>query len=139
MNNMKAVKVFFPVGKFIILYSICFLICDLLIHSKMITAVLATLESTELYYGHVSCVNICTPTAYTHAAHTHAQEQIREGKTPLKALILLLHEIWKFCWKPLQKLPSTGASIGKGIGKVAAAGQESIHSLISKAISKKQS
>lgn len=81
------------------------------------------------------CVHIHT---YTHTAHTHAQEHIREGKPPLNLLILLLHNIGKFCCKLFQKLPSTGAPIGRGIRKTAAS-LARIHSMISEAINKRQS
>lgn len=80
--SVEVVKVFFPVGKFIILYSICFVICNLLIHSKIITVDLATLESIELYYVHISCVYIYTPTAYTqHSTHTCTRTDQRRKST----------------------------------------------------------
>lgn len=118
MNSVRVVKVFFPVGKFIILYILLFS-GYLHTHSKIIIVVLAKLNSIKLYYVHRLHMYMYTHPHPTLTQHTYMHEN-REGKPPLNLVIVLLHDIWMFCWKPSQNLPSTGTPIGRGIPKTAA-------------------
>lgn len=94
-------KVIFQAGKFIVLYSLSCVICKLLTISKIITAILSTLESLELHYVHMFCVH-----AYTlpHSTFTHTCTEFRERKLTARLLILLLQNIWQCCWTSPQKI-----------------------------------
>lgn len=129
-------KVIFQAGKFIVLYFLSCVICKLLRISKIITAVLSTLESLQLHYVRMFCVHTYT---LPHPTFTHAHTGIhQERKQTAKVLILLLQNIWQFCWMSPQKTHPPSTAMGKGFRK-GAASYESLHCLISESVSKKQS
>lgn len=94
-------KVIFQAGKFIVLYFLSCVICKLLTISKIITAVLSTLESLQLHYVRMFCVHTYT---LPHPTFTHTHTGIhQERKQTAELLILLLQNIWQFCWTSPQK------------------------------------
>lgn len=102
-------NIFFTVGRFIIFYLICFITCESLLQSVIITAVLPTLESIELY--HTDMLHMWLHT-YTHTAHKCAQGHTREWKPLLHLLILLLNNVWKFYCKERHSSPQSYQQAG---------------------------
>lgn len=101
MNNVRGCKGYLQAGKFIVLYFLSCVICKLLTISKIITAVLSTLESLQLHYVRMFCVHTYT---LPHPTFTHAHTGIhQERKQTAELLILLLQNIWQFCWTSPQK------------------------------------